>query len=284
MENKLEKNQIQIVTLEQLPILEERIDEASEHLKKMLSELNLDKLIVTEQSRKSIKQTRADLNNQFKYIESQRKAIERAYNKPLENFKEKYKKLIASPFKDADVLLKNKVFIVEDKLKKYKADTLKKYFIEICDSKDIDFLKFEDLEINITLTGTETSFKKQILSKVEAIEKNISLIFSFPESDDFKTDVLIEYKKNRDLTNSVNSVQSRNAEKKRLQEIEKQKEEKPTPSIEKETIVETKILKAPVLDIKEDVLQASFTVEGTLNQLKDLKKYLKSKNIKIITK
>ncbi len=277
---------MEIIKLEQIPILTSKIDEVSEQVDARIKALDLDKQVATPQTVKALKKTRAELNNEFKTFEEQRKSIKNVIYEPFTKFEVKYKDKIATKYKEADALLKDLIFSVEDKIKSEKAEKLKAYFNELCEAKEIDFLTFEQLNLNVTLSASEKSLKEQVNEFVKTIEKDLDLIKCVPESEDFKTDVLVEYKRSFDVNQALKIVQERKKQKElELQRIAEQKakaEEVKEETLKVEEQPKQEILHAPVVEKQPKVLQATFTVKGTMEQLRTLKQFLINNNIEIL--
>ena len=129
-----------LIILQQEPvIIYEKIKSVGEEVQKRISDLNLENQLVTEDTIKAVKGIRTDLNKEFAAFEEQRKFIKNAVMKPYQEFEEKYKGFIETHYKNAENTLKNKISDFENKLKEDKAERLKSYFTELCQSLQIDF-------------------------------------------------------------------------------------------------------------------------------------------------
>lgn len=273
----------ELIVIKQEPIIGyDSIEAVSKEVDAVISSLDLENQVATSQTVKSLKQTRADLNNQFKAFEEQRNFVKNAVSKPYLDFEEKYKELIASKFKNADAVLKDKVLTVENDLKTEKENSLKDYYNELCQSKDVDFVTFENVGLNVTLSASVKSLKEKINTFVETVAKDLDLIKSLPENDEFKTDVLVDYKRCLDVNHSLRIVQER----KKAKEIELQKAEEDKAKVQElpKPTQEPKrqVLSAPKQEEPEQILELSFTVKGSLEQLKALKQFILSNNIEIV--
>lgn len=279
-----------LITLKQNPIIDYGgLKEVAELVESKIKSLELDKQVATTQTVKALKQTRAELNKEFKAYEEQRKFVKNAVAKPYQEFEAKYKELIAVKFQNADNILKDKVLIVENDLKNEKTASLKAYFDELCESKTVDFLVFENQNLNITLSASEKSLKEKITTIVEKVESDLNTIDVLPEDVQFKDEVYIEYKKSRDLNDALRTVQDRRKQAEILEQQRKEQEEAKAKEVVKEVEeVEPKPkstpapLQAPKVEQKVEILEATFTVKGTLEQLKGLKAYIIQNNIEII--
>lgn len=276
----------ELITLTQNPVISYKgIEQVAELVDKRIKALAIDKQVATPQTVKSLKEVRATLNKEFKTYEQQRKFVKNAISKPYQEFETKYKELIAIKFQNADNTLKDKVLSVENDLKNEKTARLKSYFDELCESKTIDFLVFENQDLNITLSASEKSLKEKINAIIEKVESDLNTIDVLSEDAKFKDEVYIEYKQHRDLNNALKVVQDRRKQAEILEQQRKEQEQakevvkevekvepKPTPAP----------LQAPKVEQKIEILEATFTVKGTLEQLKGLKAYITENNIEII--
>ena len=94
----------------------------------------------TEETKKAVKNTRAELNKQFSEYESERKIRTAEYEKPLKEFKAMYDKYIATPFKEADKALKTKIDQVEALQKDEKREAVESYAKELIQAYALDWL------------------------------------------------------------------------------------------------------------------------------------------------
>lgn len=275
----------ELITLTRSAVIDYKgIEDVTEEVGKRIASLDLEKQVATVQTVKALKQTRAELNKEFKIYEEQRKFVKNAYAKPYTDFETKYKEL-AVKFKNADNILRSKIFSVENDLKIEKTNNLKTYFTELCQSKEIDFLTFENASLNVTLSASEKSLKEKINAFVGGVKKDLDLINSIPESDEFKTDVLVDYKRGLDINKSLRIVQERRkAKEQELKRIAKQKEqeEKVETTAKEQPALPPTPLQAPKAEQKIEILEATFTVKGTLKQLKSLKEFIIQNNIELI--
>lgn len=272
-----------LITLQQEPvIIYEKIKSVGEEVQKRISDLNLENQLVTEDTIKAVKGIRTDLNKEFAAFEEQRKFIKNAVTKPYQEFEEKYKEFIATHYNNADNTLKNKVSAFENQLKEDKAERLKSYFTELCQSLQIDFLTFAQVKLNVTLSASEKSLKETITAFVEGVNKDLDLLKSIPEYE-FKAEVLHDYKKSLDMANALRKTQERKkAKEEELKRIEAEKEalanrvETPVTEAPKE------ILQAPKVEETPKLVETQFRVRGTIEQLKALKQFIIENNIEIL--
>lgn len=200
--SKEENNKI---VLKQSPIITHQLQQAGKSVQKRIDELELDKQIATEDNVKSMKKLRAELNNEVKDFEEQRGAIKKAVNNPYMEFEAIYKSEITDRYKSANDILKNKIDSVEDKIKESKKEALINYFNELCAAEKIDFVKYEDLKIEVNLSTTEKKYKESINDYIIKVLDDIALI----KSTDFEAEIMTEYKKTLNASKAITEVKAR---------------------------------------------------------------------------
>ena len=156
------------------------------------------------------------------------------------------------------------------------------YFDEYKTSKNIDFIKFEDMNYVVVLSDNPTKLKKLSTEFVNKVEKDLQVI----ETCENKAEMLVEYKKSLDLNNVIITVQNRykeiEEEKKRIEQIKeverKVTENLGTPKEKLETNNMTgmsEYLKAPEKIENQEVMTAVFKVKNeTRERLLAVKKFL----------
>lgn len=286
-----------LIKLTQKPNIEYRgMQGISETIDKRIKAMNIEGQVASPDTLKALKTMRARLNKEFKEYEEQRKYIKNALLQPYQELEDQYKPLIAIKYQEADRQLKDKIYGVEDQLKQDKEDQLKRYFYELCTSKNIDFAQFKDTGLNITLSASEKSLKEQIDTFVAKLEEDLNTINILPEDDEFKAEALAEYKATKDLNHSLQVIQERRRAKevelKRQEEIKRIKaEQQEQANIQAEKVEDTKPqvaqpLQAPTVEEEQEkapqLLVATFTVKGTLDQLKALKAFITQNNIELL--
>ena len=132
------------------------------------------------------------------------------------------------------------------------------------------------MNMNITkgLITTTGNLKKSTIEAIETYIDNIENDLKLIEKTDYKEEVLVEYKKHLKVATAIADVIDRH---KAIEEMQKVVEEPKEQQQQMEEKVE-EILQAPKQEQK--VMKMSFTVYGTIEQLKDIKNYLESKGVK----
>lgn len=264
-----------LIVVKQLPQIEEHLKELSIDIDKKVE--NTKSLVCTEENVKTIKQVRADLNRDFKEVEQQRKMVKEQILAPYVQFEEIYKTYISDKYKSADNDLKTKIDLTENELKTKKEQEIKDYFEEYKTANNIDFITYEQARINATLSASMKSLKEQAKQFIDKIADDLKLI----ETQEHKTEILVEYKQTLNVSQAITSVTNRfkaiEEEKKKIeQEKELQKFVVDTVK-ESDKYSEQIILNSPSVEEKtEEILTLKFAVRGTRTKLKELKQFLES--------
>lgn len=286
----------QLITLKQAPIIiYEKIKAVGQQIEAKISELNLDNQLVTDETLKSAKNTRTMLRKELDDFETQRKYIKEQVNAPYEAFEKAYKEHIKVHYDKADSTLKSKIDEVKNRLLDDKRGRIKDYFTEFCAAQGIDFLIFERLPLNITLSDSDKSLKNEVANFVSEVSKSLQLIESLSDPDEFKAEILTDYKQTLDVTRAIQNAQYRRqqreaelarieaqrvaAEQARLVAEARARETAPlqAPEVVKpqEEIVKNEAVPAP----QEEILHYTLWVSGTRAQLRALRQFLETNNI-----
>lgn len=248
-----------LMRITQNAIIEEQLKLISDDIQKRVD--YAEKLVCTVDTIKNIKKQRALLRSQFNDLENQRKQVKAEYQAPYLRFEKVYKELISDKYKNADIQLKRKIDNVESELKLQKENNIREYFNEYCESEGIDFVKFEQIGLNINLSATEKSLREQIKTFVDKVKSDIELI----QHEDNFAEIMIEYTKHLNVSRAIIEVKERH---KKLSEIVNGAEKNVQNDTNEQQKEET--LKAP-----ETIYTMTFSVKGSKSQLVKLKKYLK---------
>ena len=268
-----------LIEVKQLPVIEEQLRSVSTVIDERVK--NATSLVCTEESVKTIKEIRAELNKDYKEFESKRKLVKEQVLKPYNDFENVYKECISDKFRNADIILKGKIDNVENELKSKKEKEIKEYFEEYKTANNIGFITYGQARINVTLSASMKSLKEQAKQFIDKIVDDLKLI----ETQEHKTEILVEYKQTLNVSQAITSVTNRF----KAIEEEKKKEEQKVVHIEmnenhevtKESYEQlenifNKPLEQPKEEIQEDILTLRFTVRGTRTKLKALKEFLEN--------
>ena len=257
----------ELIIIKQLPIIEEKLKELSKEIDEKVE--NAKSLVVSEETVKEVKKTRAELTKDFKELEEQRKLVKEKVLAPYMAFEEVYKTYVSDKYKSADIELKTKIDQVELEQKKAKEQEVRDYFEEYKQSKNIDFITFENMNLNITLSASLKSLKEEAKAFVDKVESDLNLI----ETQEAKIEIIVEYKKDLNVSRAITEVNERI---KRLEEEKKKQEEIQVKKVEEQKVIEKveEVIKAPIEEMKEEIFEMTFKVKATINKLKELKSFL----------
>lgn len=272
-----------LIIIKQLPIIEEQLKAMSIEIDEKVEFAK--SLVCTEDTVKEIKKTRAELNSDFKNLEEKRKEVKMAVLQPYNDFEATYKMYVSDKYNTADKDLKTKIDDVENQLKEDKAAEIKAFFEEYRISNNIDFVKYENAGINVTLSASIKSLKEQAKSFIDRITDDLALI----DTQEHKAEIMVEYKKTLNCSQAITTVTSRlkAIEEQKQQEIERQQRiEEEKKVVEKVEIIVPVVeeIKAPVVEEipvqsapsqeSEKVYEIAFKVVATMEKLKALKSFL----------
>ncbi len=271
MEEKLNLNEI--VKIEQMPKVFEQLELIGEFIDNQLKDL--DKLECTEDNKQEVKNRRTEISNTLNLLEDKRKEIKNKINEPYENFNKKYEETTKTKLQNAYKVLTDKINKIEDEQKQVKKNKIESYFKEYCEFLKIDFVKFEQLNLNITLSISDKKLQEQTKEFLDKVNDDLALI----DSQEHKEEILIEYKKNLNVSLAITTVVNRCKE---LEELKKKEEEKQAQKdIEIENVQKIgKILNAPTKEVieadREEIYEMTFKVRASKSKLKELKNYLEN--------
>jgi hypothetical protein len=223
-----------------------------------------------------IKKKRAALNARFKEFEERRKAVKQAILTPYDAFNKVYEDCVAMPFGSADDTLKRQIATVEDAIKDGKRKEVESYFNELCAAGGIDFLRFEQANIRVGLSDTETALKKSAKQFVENVQTDMKLI----DTQEHAAEIMVEYKDCLNAASAILKVNNRHkaleAEKERIAQTRAAEQ---SPMIQKveaviaESAPEVKPVQ-PAATVDPERKWVDLRIYGTIQQFSDLKKFL----------
>lgn len=193
------------IKLVQAPIIQHKLIQVGKYIDERLAELNLDNLVATEETVKSLKQIRAELNRESKELNEDLKLAISPATDVISEVKELFKVNVTEKYKSADDKLKDGIGSVETKVKELKEYNVKAYFNELCLSEEIDFLTFENVGIDINLSTTEKKYKEQCNDFIIKVVDDINLI----KTQDFEVEIMVEYKRTLNVSNSIKTIKDR---------------------------------------------------------------------------
>ena len=263
----------EIIVVKQLPVIEQQLAQIKEQVAERVETVT--SLVVTEDTVKTVKKARTELNAEFKAWEDKRKEVKTAVMTPYEKFEAVYKDCISDSYKAADKDLKQKIDEVEQELKSKKAAEVKSYFEEYLASKGIDFVTYAQAGLNVTLSASLKSLKEQAKAFIDRIVSDLALIETFT---DLKAEILVEYKKSLNVSDAITGVKARAKavqEEQARQEAEAEKRAAEAQRVEAIKAAAPEVIAAPAeVQPEEPKLTLRFTVKATKTKLRELKKFL----------
>jgi len=271
----------ELIVIKQLPEIEEHLQTiktlVTAKVEKALS------LVCTEDTVKDVKVVRAELNKEFKEFEERRKAVKKAIMTPYEAFDTVYKDCVSDTYKKADTELKFKIDSVESELKEQKRNEVFCYFEELCEANSLDFITFENANINVTLSASMKSLKEQAKTFIDRICEDLHLI----DTQEHKDEILYEYKHSLNVSGAITTVVNRYKaieEQKAREEERKAREQAEAEAAAKVTETLTPPTAEPIAPPieEEPILTLNFTVRATRSKLKELKEFLNNGGYEVI--
>lgn len=234
----------------------------------------------TEDTKQVVKKTRTELKKQFESYESERKTLTAEYEKPLKDFKALYDKYVKIPFAEADAALGKKISDVEMAQKSEKYDNVKAYAVELITAYGLNWLEADVIMPNVTLSKSQAAYEKEVKAVIERIKKDVDYINRL----DTKDEVFAEYMGNLNLTQTLDAIERRKqAIIKAQQTVQTYTEQESIKQEVEENVTQLAppvVEEAPEENISEmPVFTMTFTVTGTLEQLKAIKAFLVENNI-----
>lgn len=274
----------EIIIVRQLPIIEERLKSISAEIKERVSEVL--SLECSDETVKEIKKARAELAKGYRELEAQRKAVKNKVLAPYEQFEQIYRECVTDIYAPADAELKSRIDEVENELKSKKREEVTKYFKEYAQSQGLDWLTFEQANIQVSLSSSIKGLKTTATLFIDQVKSDLNLI----DMQENREEVLVEYRKSLNLTNAMTTVKLRQQaikeELQRKERIRAAQEQRETAAAAVVSTLEesTEFLSPPqTVAADEDVVATeplekvyitTFRVRGTLSQLKALKMFL----------
>lgn len=257
----------ELIVVKQLPIIEERLKSLSGEIEQQVNQAV--SLVCTEDTVKTVKVARSELNKQFNELEEQRKMVKKAVTEPYAAFEKVYKRYVTEKFNAADTALKSKIDGVESEIKSAKAKEVEDYYNEHCAAGGIDFIPFERTGIKVNLSSSIKSLKEQAKAFVEGVVADYSMILT----QEYADEILVEYKRSLNAAEAVTRVIERH----RAMEAaatERAKHEQETVVLKQAAAKVETVLPPVQAEPEPELLRLTFTVVGTREKLGELKSFM----------
>lgn len=261
----------------QAPVISEDLEGVKRKLELVLAEVA--QLPDNDESMKRIKARRAELNREFAAMEEQRKEVKRQVLQPYTQAEEKYKVCIADPYRAADAQLKQRVDGYQEGLKQDCRNRLEEYFDELCQVHGVDFLRFSQAGVMVDMAMARQKELRKAMEAIEAFVLRVrgDLDAILPLED--APEVLAEYRENLDLSGAILTVKNRKSltaymarQVREAQETKAQEEQHRAELLAAMGEPEEELP-------QEDLYTMTFTVTGSMGELKALKAYILSANL-----
>ena len=283
MSNEIEKvetpsSEESLIVVKQLPVIEEQLlvikERFSAEVEDALS------LVCTEETLQTVKKKRTEITRIFNYLESKRKEAKKAILAPYEAFEKVYKECVTEIYSPCDKQLAEKIREVEEGLKLQKRAEAETYFNEYAAQKGIDFLTFDSIGLNITMSVSKKSLKEQAKAFVDKVAEEVALI----DTQEHKEEILVEYKSSLNVAQAITVVTNRHKaiedERKKAEELKVKKEDAEKTTSAVNDVLDS--ISAPTAEPEEKKVivdeekkySVSFKVIGTMEQIKALKEFL----------
>lgn len=259
-----------LIVVRQLPIIEEQLHKLKADITERVSAAVA--LDCNEDTVKEVKKIRADLNKEFAEYEDARKGVKKAISEPYDKFNAVYKECVSDVFKAADGELKRKIATVENSMKKVKSERVSSYAVELRAALGLEWLDVNRVLPNVTMSASESSLVQKVSETMERINEDVKAIED-PE-------IFAEYKKTLNLAQAQTIVKNRRAEIERAKaEAERKVAEE---EVKQEVTERVEMIAPPMVEEPtaiEETFTMSFTVTGTIKQLKALKAFMMDNSI-----
>ena len=260
-------------------------------------------LVYTDENIKEAKKDRADLNKLIKALEDKRKDVKKTILKPYTLFENQVKELVGlieNVNNDIDMQVKT----YTEKQREEKREKVKEIYekaMSVEGAEGIAEILTFDRVFKESFLNSSTTFKS-IVNEIEDLRDRVRHDIDVINADtgEYQFEMKQAYLKNLDMTEALSVKQQfeENARKKAEYEAKRKaemearraREEAETQRLaeagKRESIVEniepakTTDETTPMETVQEEIYTVAFEVQGTKNQLNDLKQFLKDNNIK----
>lgn len=261
----------------QAPVISEDLDNVRQRLELVLTEVG--QLPADDSSLKRVKAVRADISRQFAAMEEQRKAVKRQVMEPYTKAEEKYRSCIAEPYRAADAKLKAWVDDYQNGMKKVCEDGLREYFDELCQSQGVDFLRFSQAGVTVDMAMARQKEPRKAMEAIESFVAGVRSDLDTILAMEAAAEILPEYRKGLDLAEAILTVKRRHAAAaKAAEEISTARERHEQQKQHRQQLLDA-MIEIGGQPLQEELYTMTFTVTGSLPDLKALKAYILSTDL-----
>lgn len=273
MENKIDVNEI--VKIEQMPKVFSQLEMIGTFIDEKVKDIDI--LECTEDNKTEVKKRRTEINNILKELDDRRKFIKNKILEPYEMFNDKYEQECKDKLVSASETLKTKIDAIEEQQKKDKYNELFDFAMEYIVANNIqDYVTFDDINLNISLSASMSSLKEEIIAFCERIKQDIELI----KMEEYRDEILYEYKRNHNFVECKKLVLDRHKEIERIVNVEELRKQNEEAIKQVEEKVE-EVLVAPKEIIEDDeIISVTFTINDTKENIVKVREFMKKEGIK----
>lgn len=268
-----------LIVIRQLPAIEQHLEQVKPEIEAKVRAATA--LACSPETLKSVKDTRAELNKEFRDWEAQRGQVKKAIEAPYDQFKKVYDDCVANPYAEADAALAKKISAVESGIKQACLDRLTAHFKEQCEFYGIDFLPFAETGVKVDMATARLKEPKKAMETIEKVVKAVSDDVAAIQGMEHAAEIMIEYKRTLNFAQSVGLVQARHRdiEQEKAQAIARQDVQQARQyAVQKVFQAAPELAHAvaptPTPAPKEEVITIAFSVTAPRRKLRDLVQFL----------
>ena len=274
-----------LVVIKQLPEIYEQLDKVNEFvldktkdIDEKLNEISMLSEKEQEEKKSEIKKYRTFLNSLKDNLETKRKEVKSAINKPYEVFEKVYKEKTVTILNEGISKLSSTITEIENRQLEEKRNELIEFLDEYIEFYNIGCIidNIDQVPIKINLSNSLKSLKEEIIKFCEKVSDDLLCIED--EEESIKNEILYQYKQNGfDYANAVQTIKVRKKQQEELQrQMEKIQEQK---EIEQDVIDVVNEVSTPKEIVEEEKVELTFTVRSTKSKLIELREFMKEKGI-----
>lgn len=262
----------EVIRITEVPTIRSSVDELALVVKKRIAELRIEEIEPTEENKKLLKATRANLNKEIKNYEEQRKKIKEILLKDYNVFEEEYKKKIKALYEETDKILKEAI----DKIQREQDQELKDYALEYLNERlavnDPGVIEFDQIKINY---ANKKQIRLSIDNYIDDILKSLNIIKTYGENEGRLYAIWL--RTNFNLVEAITQLNNDIAVEKQLEREIKEREAREALAREMykvEEITTTEEAEEDFVIEVEEVSNYSLTIKATPSQLEKLLEFL----------
>jgi len=262
----------EVIRITEVPTIRSSVDELALVVKKRIAELRIEEIEPTEENKKLLKATRANLNKEIKDYEEQRKKIKEILLKDYNVFEEEYKKKIKALYEETDKILKEAI----DKIQREQDQELKDYALEYLNERlavnDPGVIEFDKIKINY---ANKKQIRLSIDNYIDDILKSLNIIKTYGENEGRLYAIWL--RTNFNLVEAITQLNNDIAVEKQLEREIKEREAREALAREMykvEEITTTEEAEEDLVIEVEEVSNYSLTIKATPSQLEKLLEFL----------